>query len=53
MSTCTYCRGKGEIACVRWIWDPNEEKQVLCPECKGRGWVTCPRCNGSGREPEK
>ena len=53
MATCTYCGGKGKLACVRQIYDPNLKKMVTCPECKGSGSVTCPHCGGSGQEPTR
>lgn len=41
---CPKCGGKGEVKCH----DPKVSKQE-CPKCRGTGWKTCDKCNGTGR----
>ncbi len=27
-----------------------EQRHIVCPDCKGKGFVACPECKGQGRQ---
>ena len=58
LAQCTVCGGEKITAChncndglARSVNVRHESITVPCYHCIGRGYVTCPRCKGTGCEP--
>lgn len=59
---CEVCNGIGNLICEERYWDSNDstgtdmkppiKRRYLkkCTNCQKRGYVTCPRCQGSGED---
>lgn len=56
--TCTYCKSKGIVGCSRCAASGLIKKVNVfniveffeCERCSGKGRLTCPECEGSGKE---